>query len=343
MPVLDKSFLSFKTILLSAICAASLSACGDKIKREIPVTQLGQEQNSAGIAIVQKYDTLWDISKRFDLPLRDIIALNKIKPPFIVQQGQRLQLPPPREYKVRAGDTLYEISRMFETDMSSVARLNNMRTPYTIQIGEVLRMPSPSGADRVKVASQSGGMVRQGQAFTSKSDYDGSAAKPSSKPSVSSSSQSTVTPAAKPAVKSTRVKSDKTMKVPEFSGSGNGRFAMPVSGPVISDYGPKSGGLHNDGINIGAPRGAAVKAAENGIVAYTGDEIGGYGNLVLIRHSGGYMTAYAHLGSIKVKKGQNLSRGQVLGTVGASGNVDKPQLHFEIRKGSKALNPKPLI
>jgi murein DD-endopeptidase MepM/ murein hydrolase activator NlpD len=342
MPELDKSRSALKLMLVSALCAGLLGACGDKVKREIPVTRLGQTQNAAGVAIVQKHDTLWDIANRFDLPLRDIIALNEIKPPFIVQQGQRLQLPPPREYKVRAGDTLYEISRMFETDMSSVARLNNMKSPYTIQIGQTLRMPSPSGADKVQVASSGGGMVRQGSAYTSKDDYSGKTrgqtARPSSKPS---NANLDVTPSAKPAV--SQAKSDKTMKVPQFSGTGNGRFAMPVSGPIISSFGPKEGGLHNDGVNIGAPRGAAVKAAENGIVAYTGSEIGGYGNLVLIRHEGGYMTAYAHLGTIKVQKGQKLSRGQVLGTVGATGNVDKPQLHFEIRKGSKALNPQTLI
>lgn len=353
MPALDKKHDGSHRFLLGLVCVSLcvvMSGCGDKIKREILVTKLGQKNNGAGVAIVQKHDTLWDIATRFDLPLRDIIALNKIKPPFTIQQGQRLQLPPPRDYTVKRGDTLYDISRMFETDMASVARLNSMHAPYKIQIGQVLRMPSPSGASAVRVADNGGGMIRAGQGYTNKNDYLGNASAarhvggavtPSAKPQ-STNNSAAATPAPKPHTVTPKLRrSDTVLNVPKRSS--NGRFAMPVNGPVISSFGPKKDGLHNDGINIGAPRGAAVKAAENGVVAYSGDKIEGYGNLVLIRHAGGYMSAYAHLGNVKVIKGQKITKGQVVGTVGASGNVDKPQLHFEIRKGSKAINPQTMI
>lgn len=121
--------------------------------------------------------------------------------------------------------------------------------------------------------------------------------------------------------------------------SGNGQFKIPVNGKVISSYGPKSGGLHNDGINIAASKGTAVAAAQNGVVAYVGDAIEGYGNLILLRHDRGYITAYAHLESVNVKRGDMVNKGQTLGTVGSTGSVTTPQLHFEIRKGTKALNP----
>ena len=121
--------------------------------------------------------------------------------------------------------------------------------------------------------------------------------------------------------------------------SGNGEFSLPVRGDILSGYGPKDGGLHNDGINIAAALGTPVAAAQSGVVAYVGDAIEGYGNLILLRHDEGYITAYAHLNSVSVKRGDTLSQGQPIGTVGQTGSVTQPQLHFEIRKGTKALNP----
>jgi murein DD-endopeptidase MepM/ murein hydrolase activator NlpD len=116
-------------------------------------------------------------------------------------------------------------------------------------------------------------------------------------------------------------------------------FAWPLRGRVISTYGEQGLGLHNDGINISAPRGTPIKAAENGVVAYAGNEIRGFGNLLLIRHAGGYMTAYAHADSLLVKRGDTVHRGQTIARVGATGSVTEPQLHFEIREGSQPVDP----
>ena len=107
----------------------------------------------------------------------------------------------------------------------------------------------------------------------------------------------------------------------------------------MSNYGEKSNGLFNDGINISASRGAVVKAAENGVVAYAGNEVRGMGNLVIVQHDGGWMTVYAHMDSMVVRRGARVNVGQKIGTVGKTGKVDSPQLHFEIRKGTKAYNP----
>ena len=126
-------------------------------------------------------------------------------------------------------------------------------------------------------------------------------------------------------------------KTPARSSS---KFMKPVEGALISSYGPKKGGLHNDGINIRAPKGAAVRAAENGVVVYAGDEIKGSGNLILVRHSDRWMTAYAHLDKINVARGAVIKRGQSIGAVGSTGSVDSPQLHFEVRRGTQAINPK---
>ena len=122
-----------------------------------------------------------------------------------------------------------------------------------------------------------------------------------------------------------------------------GKFLKPVNGKIISNYGDKADGQHNDGINIQAMKGDPVRAAENGQVVYVGNEIEGYGNMILLRHKDQYMTAYAHMAKTLVKKGDTIRRGQTIGTVGSTGFVDKPQLHFEIRKGKKAIDPSGLI
>jgi murein DD-endopeptidase MepM/ murein hydrolase activator NlpD len=120
---------------------------------------------------------------------------------------------------------------------------------------------------------------------------------------------------------------------------GSGKFLWPVNGKVVSPFGPKDGGLHNDGINIAAPLGTPVRAADNGVVVYAGNELRGFGNLLLVRHAGGWVSAYAHCDALLVKRGQEVKRGQVIARVGQTGNVAAPQLHFELRKGAQAINP----
>ena len=112
-------------------------------------------------------------------------------------------------------------------------------------------------------------------------------------------------------------------------------FRWPARGRVIQGF--SSGG--NDGINIAVPEGTQVKAAENGEVAYAGSELKGYGNMVLIRHEGGYVTAYAHNGELQVRKGDKVKRGQTIAKSGQTGNVSSPQLHFELRKGQTPIDP----
>ncbi|MGX5735900.1 peptidoglycan DD-metalloendopeptidase family protein [Bosea thiooxidans] len=123
------------------------------------------------------------------------------------------------------------------------------------------------------------------------------------------------------------------------SASDKADFRWPARGRVISGY--SKGG--NEGINIAVPEGTPVKAAEGGTVAYAGSELKGYGNLVLIRHPNGYVSAYAHNGELKVKRGDTVKRGQVVANSGQTGNVSSPQLHFELRKGSTPVDPTPYL
>jgi murein DD-endopeptidase MepM/ murein hydrolase activator NlpD len=125
----------------------------------------------------------------------------------------------------------------------------------------------------------------------------------------------------------------------ERSQAGRGML-WPLRGEIVSDFGGKPGGLQNDGINIGAPRGTPIRAADNGTVVYAGNELRGFGNLLLIRHRDGWVTAYAHAEELLVKRGDQVRRGQAIARVGSTGNVATPQLHFEVRKGSRPLNPR---
>lgn len=123
---------------------------------------------------------------------------------------------------------------------------------------------------------------------------------------------------------------------PEQTASVSGDFRWPARGRVIAGFGANGG---NEGINIAVPEGTPVKAAEAGTVTYAGSEVKGYGNLVLVKHENGYVSAYAHNGSLSVKRGEQVKRGQVIATSGQTGNVTSPQLHFEIRKGAQPVDP----
>ena len=119
------------------------------------------------------------------------------------------------------------------------------------------------------------------------------------------------------------------------------KFRWPARGKVIAAFGKRTDGSHNDGINIAVPQGADVHAAEGGRVAYAGNELKGYGNLVLIRHDNGWVSAYAHADQILVKRDDVVRRGQVIAKAGKTGTVDQPQLHFELRHGAKPVDPLP--
>jgi murein DD-endopeptidase MepM/ murein hydrolase activator NlpD len=120
-------------------------------------------------------------------------------------------------------------------------------------------------------------------------------------------------------------------------------FIWPVKGEVVTEFGTTGKGQHNDGINIAAPRGTPVLAADGGVVAYAGNELRGFGNLLLIKHEDGWMTAYAHADSLLVRRGDIVRRGQKIALVGDSGGVPTPQLHFELRQGTRAVDPLPVL
>ena len=242
-----------------------------------------------------------------------------------------------REITVVAGDTLYSLSRKYSVPVNDLAVMNNISAPFALSVGQQLKVPDLASAP-VRVAASAPAVKSAPVATHAQSKYGTPPATP--KVAAKTNVPKSIAKGAQP-VKHTqqKISSDPNKKLPSIAARSSSKFSWPVRGKILSHYGAKSGGLFNDGINIGASRGTAVKAAENGVVAYAGNEVKGMGNLVIIQHSGGWMTVYAHMDSMSVRRGARVSVGQKIGTVGATGKVDQSQLHFEIRKGTKAYNP----
>lgn len=272
-------------------------------------------------------DTLYSLAQMYGTTVDALARENNLSVPYALSVGQKLKVPVEKEsgavqtvavpadantttrvelseITVAAGDTLYSLSRRYSVPVNDLAVMNNLSAPFALSVGQKLKVPDLSSAPVRSVA-------------TTKVD-------------------SATVPVAKPKEK---ISSDPTQKLPTIGARSSSKFSWPVRGRVLSAYGAKGDGLFNDGINIAAARGTTVGAAENGVVAYAGNEVKGMGNLIIIQHSGGWMTVYAHLDSMTVRRGNKVSVGQKIGTVGETGKVDEPQLHFEIRKGTKAYNP----
>lgn len=260
---------------------------------------------------VRKGDTLYSIARTYNVPIRDLIEKNHLSPPYTLHVGRVLRLPGAKFHIVEKGDTLYNISKRYGTDMSSVSRINNLRAPYALSIGQKLVIP-------------------------------GAVVTAENQPSVQKSKTTASSPTKTASTWQAPVKKGSyqpSTYVPPASKYRKNKFEWPVKGRVISPFGAIGKGRNNDGINIKAPLGTDVKAADAGTVAYAGNELKGFGNLILIRHNDGWITAYAHNDRLVVKKGQKVRKGEKIATVGSTGGVNSPQLHFEIRCGKKPLNP----
>ncbi len=324
----------------------------------------------AGLHIkVGKGDTLSVLSRRYGVPIDTIMSANDLGDGRL-QIGQELVIPGARAaqtaeatpapadatYKVQKGDTPHSIADKLGVSETALIARNKIRAD-SLKIGQVLIVPAkgaqavaakdtrPKPSDTepqvhmVKTTTITApGASAQGTSLAEEEAQGGGAdgkSKPATKPKASAGAV-----AASPEVtgeRGTRVASNDRLPTPEPM-SGNS-FRWPVRGRIISEFGAKPDGGHNDGIDLAVPQGTSVMAAENGVVAYAGNELKGYGNLVLIRHANNWVSAYAHNEEILVKRGDKVRRGQIIAKAGASGSVSQPQVHFELRKGSRPVDP----
>lgn len=287
------------------------------------------------VVTVQTGETLYGLARRHKVPPRAIIEANGLKPPYQLFAGQTLVIPSGTEHEVKPGETIHTVAQRYGVDPYDFARVNGLRPPYALKPGEKLVIPNPR-----TIASRDSAMA---PASSARPDRGASLDKRGDSPARPPGESAAVQPIPPPFPPQAPLPTTEKAAVPEppVDGAigGAGRFAWPVRGRVISGYGVKEKGLRNDGINIAAPKGAPVRAAEGGVVAYAGNELRGFGNLLLIRHASGFVTAYAHTDQILVKRGEAVSRGQVVARVGNTGGVPSPQLHFEVRHGRRAVDP----
>jgi murein DD-endopeptidase MepM/ murein hydrolase activator NlpD len=246
----------------------------------------------------------------------------------------------PASVKVVRGDTVYGIGRRYGVSPQTIISLNNLRAPYMLEIGQVLKMPVARTYVVVKGDTLYGISRKHGVDMSELTRLNGL----KSPYRLEIGDKLTLPPQARArvTVASGKSSSNKTPRKPVAAPpprSGGG-FAWPVNGKVLSSFGPKKGGLHNDGINIAAKKGASVKVTDAGTIAYAGNELPGYGNMILVRHSGGWVSAYGHLSQVLIKRGDKVKRGQIIARAGSTGKVTTPQLHFELRKGATAVDPK---
>jgi murein DD-endopeptidase MepM/ murein hydrolase activator NlpD len=302
--------------------------------------------------IVGTSDTREILSRRYHVSPAAIMQANGYKGPRVLSPGQQLIIPHPTAsvaaapalvapiskpvaaltptssiHVVNRGDTLLSIARRNHVSVPQLARANNLDSSAKLSIGMKLVVPGS------KTAAASPAAVPP--AVAAVGEPVAVAAAPVTRMAAADNQQKVrlaqaAPNAEEPAVVSP-IKAEATGALPTFR--------WPVRGKVITAYGAKANGKANDGINLAVPEGTPVKAADDGVVAYSGNELKGYGNLVLIRHANGYVTAYAHASELLVKRGDTIKRGQVIAKSGQSGEVQSPQLHFEIRKGSSPVDP----
>ncbi len=259
---------------------------------------------------------------------------------------------PVKTITVAKGDTLYSISRAYAVPVNDLAVMNNLSAPFALQVGDKLRVPDL--AERAPVKKDVAPKTEPAKAQPKTETKPKEQAKPKAQPKAQTKPAQKTAEKTKQKTKQTEKVADKKTtekkvetkktetkktETPKIVARSSSKFSWPVRGKVLSAFGAKNGGLYNDGINISAAFDSTVAAAENGVVAYAGNEVRGMGNLIIIQHSDGWMTVYAHLNSMSVRRGARVSVGQKIGTVGQTGKVTSPQLHFEIRKGTKAYNP----
>ncbi|MGI9465436.1 MAG: peptidoglycan DD-metalloendopeptidase family protein, partial [Aestuariivirgaceae bacterium] len=328
--------------------------------RKAPAIRTVSNQPTAGTSgtiVVQRGQTLYSIARANGMTPNRLATSNNMSAPYTLRVGQRLVLPgisnpvspaPSFEpqsivaanapgsqknyrasgmHRVSAGETLFAIGRTYQIHPYKIAAHNNLAKPYSLSIGQRLRIPGKNSVT-----------AWQGTSATAPS-----AAEPVRQPSYANNAKTYKSSV--PTIE--RAQPVETVEAPPVAKSqeslvgnrDNGRFRWPVRGRVISRYGSKPGGARNEGINISVPEGTNVRASEAGVVAYAGNELKGYGNLVLVRHEGGWVTAYAHNRDLLVQRGDTVRRGEVIAKAGQTGSVTSPQLHFEIRKGASAVNP----
>ncbi|MGR4863591.1 cell division endopeptidase DipM [Caulobacter sp. LARHSG274] len=311
---------------------------------------------------VRSGDAIDSIARELGTTRADLVDDNDLKAPYRIHPGQKLKGPATtaKAYVAQGGDTVAEVAKRFGVKPAALASENDIRVGATLKKGQKLRLPSgyrdrgplrttvttapppaPTPVPRPTTpapiyvppaATTPSAPVPYAPGPSTPRPYTPPPASSYPRPSAPVAAQPMVPPpAAMPPGGRPIIESSAPPTEAEITAAGRGRFVWPLQGETLSDFGPKGTGQRNDGVNIRAALGAPVRAAAAGEVVYAGNQVPGFGNLVLIKHADGWVTAYAHLSSTEVKMREQVTQGQVVGAVGQTGGVTEPQLHFEVR------------
>ena len=283
-------------------------------------------ESAAGSYTVVAGDNLRRISEKTGAGSEAIAFANDLPAPFTVRIGQKLKIPAGRWHRVNAGETGIAIARAYGVEWSRIVSANRLEEPYILRTGQRLLLPSAR-----EVATMS--VEQRAAAFRLDINDLITGGEPALAATAATIKPRPATPATGP-----RTPVPPTSAI-AAAGPFNGRFGWPLTGPILTKFGPFGSGRRNEGINIGAQAGTDIRAAADGVVIYAGTDIAVYGGLILIRHSDRWTTAYGHAAELLVTRGQAVKRGQVIARAGESGSVDSPQLHFEIRQGRTPVDP----
>nr|WP_310524208.1 M23 family metallopeptidase [Polymorphobacter sp.] len=242
-----------------------------------------------------------------------------------------IAVPGGRQHIVKPGETGIAIARAYGVDWGKVAAANGLKPPFVLEVGDKLLLPSAKQVAAMTVEDRARAfqlniddIITGGEPAASRPRPASTVPKPPAIPARTPAKTASVTP------------------LPVLTGT-SPQFRWPVEGRILSGFGAKSGGRYNDGVNLKASAGAPVRAAGDGVVAYAGDAIPGFGNLILVKHAGNYVTAYAHNEALLVARGKRVTQGETIARAGSTGAVTEPQVHFEIRRGRAPVDPAKVI
>ena len=343
----------------------TLVGCASPDPSQVQVTVMGTKASGrANEMTARAGDNVQRLAKNANLNIEDLLSMNGLIGAENLSPGQVLKTPLPSEITVIEGDSIDTISRALGIDRQQLITENKLRYPFALVRGQILKIPQKqfesvtsiptvSAVNNPSVAVNelppvSGGPISTTQTTTGQTLHtsrQGVITEEELAPPPNSKSAEPVLPPLQQPLQTASIGQPVKPEISQTKRSNDPlpstapRFSWPVNGSIVSDFGPKTDGQKNEGIDIGAPQGTAVRSSAMGDVVYVGDNVAGFGNLILIRHGGGYATAYGHVQNPLVKRGDRVMPGQAIAQVGKTGNASTPRLHFEVRKGTTAVNP----
>ena len=283
---------------------------------------------------VQRGDHIDQLARNFSTTRDTLLDANHIRSPYVIHPGQIIKVPVSKAYVARSGDTLIGVAHRFSVSPSELAQVNHLEVRASLRPGQQVGLPTSMrdrGPQRVEGSTYAAAAPTRSYAYaapTSQRSYSyprGTVTQAPTYPTIVPSAGYHAAPAPPPP------QAAPSLSDAQIQAAAHGRFVWPVRGDIVKKFGPLGIGQRNDGVDIKAAEGTIVKAAAPGEVVYAGNQVPGFGNLVLIKHADGWVTAYAHLDSVSVRMRQQVTQGQVVGSVGTSGGLAEPELHFEVR------------